>query len=94
MVEVSGSTVSIFLDDERIEARTGETVAGALLRHGITTFGSHPVEARNCAPYCMMGICHECAMEIDGQPNRQSCLTPVREGMKIVRPAGVERGDV
>lgn len=40
------------------------------------------------APYCMMGVCFDCLMEIDGTPNRQACLVPVREGMRI----NVQRG--
>ena len=31
----------------------------------------------------MMGVCFECLVEIDGVPNRQSCLIPVREGMTV-----------
>jgi predicted molibdopterin-dependent oxidoreductase YjgC len=30
-----------------------------------------------------MGVCFECLLEIDGVPNRQSCLVPVREGMRL-----------
>lgn len=33
----------------------------------------------------MMGTCFECLVEIDGEPNRQACLTLVREGMDIKR---------
>jgi NADH dehydrogenase/NADH:ubiquinone oxidoreductase subunit G len=31
----------------------------------------------------MMGACFECLVEIDGEPNRQACMTPVTEGMKV-----------
>jgi predicted molibdopterin-dependent oxidoreductase YjgC len=31
----------------------------------------------------MMGVCFECLMVIDGQPNTQSCMTPVAEGMEV-----------
>ncbi|WP_458527049.1 (2Fe-2S)-binding protein [Onishia taeanensis] len=37
------------------------------------------------APLCMMGVCHECLMTIDGAPNRQGCLVPVAEGMRLER---------
>jgi len=82
-------TVTIYLDDVAIEAFSGETLAGALLRHDIRLFSQHPVEDREAAPYCMMGICHECALEIDGQKNRQACLTPVRDGLRAVRATRV-----
>ena len=32
-----------------------------------------------------MGVCFECLLEIDGQPNQQSCLIPVKEGMRVRR---------
>jgi hypothetical protein len=47
-----------------------------------------PVSGSPRAPYCMMGVCFDCLMEIDGTPNRQGCLVPVREGMRI----DVQRG--
>jgi predicted molibdopterin-dependent oxidoreductase YjgC len=36
----------------------------------------------------MMGVCFECLVEIDGVPNRQGCMTPVREGMQVRRMNG------
>ena len=45
----------------------------------------HPLTGERRAPFCMMGTCFECLVEIDGQPNRQACLTIVREGMDIKR---------
>jgi NADH dehydrogenase/NADH:ubiquinone oxidoreductase subunit G len=36
----------------------------------------------------MMGVCFDCLVEVDGAPNRQACLTPVREGMVIRRQDG------
>lgn len=77
--------VTIYLNGAAIEAFAGETVAGTLLRHGIQPFSRHPVEDRQSSPFCMMGICHECSMEIDGQQDRQTCLVPVRDGLRIVR---------
>ena len=34
-------------------------------------------------PYCMMGVCFECLVEIDGMANRQACMTQVAQGMVI-----------
>jgi len=31
----------------------------------------------------MMGVCFECLVTIDGVGNRQGCLVPVREGMRV-----------
>ena len=35
------------------------------------------------APYCLMGICFECLVAIDGVGNRQACMVVVRDGMRI-----------
>ena len=36
----------------------------------------------------MMGACFDCLAEIDGIPNRQSCMVEVRHGMRIRRQIG------
>lgn len=45
------------------------------------------------APYCMIGICFDCLAEIDGMPNRQSCMVTVRPGMRIRRQLRERRVD-
>ena len=41
--------------------------------------------------YCMMGVCFECLVDIDGCPNTQACMVVVQEGMKIKRQVGLRR---
>jgi hypothetical protein len=64
------------------------SVAAALLAAGALRFRSTPVSGAPRAPYCMMGVCFECLVEIDGQGSVQSCLTPVAAGMRIARQQG------
>ncbi|WP_294624755.1 (2Fe-2S)-binding protein [uncultured Bilophila sp.] len=81
-------TVHITFDGQAMEVPAGISVAAAVLGHahaGHTC--EHPVDGSPRAPYCLMGVCFECLMEIDGEPNVQSCLVPVREGMDIKRQA-------
>ena len=40
------------------------------------------------APYCMMGVCFECLVTIDGVGNRQACLIPVSAGMRVETQSG------
>jgi predicted molibdopterin-dependent oxidoreductase YjgC len=75
-------------EDRTIVARTGDSVAAALLIAGEIALRASPVSGAQRAPYCMMGICFECLMEIDGVGNRQACLTPVAEGMQVRRQQG------
>lgn len=61
----------------------GDTVASALLGAGVRASRTHPVSGRERAPFCMMGTCFECLVEVDGVPNRQACQVRLQEGMSI-----------
>ena len=61
----------------------GRSVAAALLAAGVARFRATPVSGAPRAPFCMMGACFECLVEIDGVPSRQSCMVEVKAGMRI-----------
>jgi D-hydroxyproline dehydrogenase subunit gamma len=84
----AGDAVTIMLDDRPIPAVAGESVAASLLAAGIIEFRSSAVSGAPRAPYCMIGNCFECLLEIDGAPDRQACLVPVSEGMRVRRNRG------
>jgi len=71
-----------------IAARTGDSVAAALLMAGVGHFRTTPVSGTPRAPYCMMGICFDCLVEIDGVANQQACMVQVQDGMTIRRQQG------
>lgn len=77
--------VALTIAGKAVVARKGETVAAAALAAGVAPTRRAPASGAARAPYCMMGACFECLMTIDGRPNRQACMTPVRDGM-IVEP--------
>lgn len=66
----------------------GVSLASALLLSGVTHTRESAVSGRPGAPYCMMGVCFECLVEVDGQANCQACLLPVRAGMRVRRQRG------
>ncbi len=38
-------------------------------------------------PFCNMGVCFDCMVEVEDAPSRvRACLTPVRAGMRVVVP--------
>jgi len=80
--------VTIFYEDEPMQARQGDTVAAALLARDQMIFRVTPVTGAPRGPFCMMGVCFDCLVEIDGATNRQACMTPVVEGMRIKRQNG------
>jgi predicted molibdopterin-dependent oxidoreductase YjgC len=81
-----GRHVTVELDGAPIAARECDTVASFLLR--VADPGSYRRSSASGAPrapLCMMGVCFECLVEIDGQTNQQGCLVRVRDGMRIRR---------
>lgn len=80
-------------DGRSLHARHGDTVAAALLANGIVASRETPVSGSQRGPYCLMGVCFECLVVIDGVGNRQGCLTPVREGMVIETQHGARNID-
>lgn len=80
--------VTIYLDGLPIEACAGESVAAALLAHGVSHTRTTPVSGSPRAPFCLMGVCYECLVIIDGQPNMRACRELVHAGMKVERQSG------
>jgi predicted molibdopterin-dependent oxidoreductase YjgC len=75
--------VSITVNDQPFSVPQYMTVAAALLSLGITQVRETPVSNAPRAPFCMMGSCFECLVEIDGVPNQQACMAQVQQGMTI-----------
>jgi len=77
------ASVQITVQNETHSVPAHLSVAAALLLCGYPHCRNTPVSGAQRAPYCMMGVCFDCLVEIDGVPNQQACLTPVREGMSV-----------
>lgn len=84
-------TVRFSFNDMQFQAPVGSNLAAALLAAGVRRFRRTPVNGSPRAPYCMMGVCFECLVEIDGTPNCQSCLESVRDGMVVRSQEGVRK---
>ena len=75
-------------EGESFEARAGDSVAAALLANGVLVFRTTPVTGASRGPWCLIGNCHDCLVEVDGEPNRQACMTEIRAGMRVRRQRG------
>ena len=80
--------LTISFDGRPVEACEGDSVAAALLAAGIVATRQTPVGGAGRGPFCMMGACFDCLMEIDGVPNRQACMVEARDGMVVRAMAG------
>ncbi|MES2561455.1 MAG: (2Fe-2S)-binding protein [Pseudomonadota bacterium] len=86
--DTSDGGVNLIVDGKRCAAHTHDTVAAVLLQSDLGYCRTTPVSGTPRAPYCMMGVCFDCLVTIDGIGNRQACMVRVREGMHIERQHG------
>lgn len=76
------------LDGLPAQGFAGDTVAAALLALGREACRQTAISGSPRGPYCMMGVCFDCLVVIDGVGNRQGCLTRLREGMVVETQVG------
>ena len=74
---------SVTVDSEPAKAHPGETVATVLLAIGRQTLRHTDHLHAPRGLFCGMGVCFDCLVTVDGQPNVRACMTPVRAGMTI-----------
>jgi len=82
---ITGETVTITFEGEKRVVPAGVTVAAALLGHDENHFCKSAADREDRGPYCLMGVCFECLVEINGIRNRQACLEPIVDGMNVKR---------
>ena len=81
--------VVIYYEGEPVKAREGECVASALVAHGVKVFRETAKRGEGRGYFCGIGRCTDCVMIVDGVPNVRTCITAVREGMRIKRQVGL-----
>ena len=83
-LEINSDTwITIYVEGQAIKAAPDDTVAAAILSAGLLPSRTTPVSNSSRAPYCLMGVCFECLVTIDGIENSQACMTQVKEGMQV-----------
>jgi D-hydroxyproline dehydrogenase subunit gamma len=86
--ESPAATIAVEVEGRIVLVPAGASAAAAVLIAGLPSIRETPVGASGRGPYCMMGICFDCLAEIDGTPNRQSCMVAAQPGMRIRRQRG------
>ena len=65
-------------DGKEIEFCDGQTIGAALVHAGIVSWRRTREHDRPRGLFCGIGICFDCLLEIDGQPNVRACLAPAQ----------------
>ena len=88
-VPQKGKTVRFTMDGKVIEGYEGEPIAAALKAAGLMVHRYTQKEHRPRGIFCAIGRCTDCVMIVDGVPNIRTCITPLRDGMKVQTQYGV-----
>lgn len=88
-VQEKGRTVSFTYNGEELTGCEGEPIASALKAAGVMVHRYTKKEHQPRGIFCAIGRCTDCVMVVDGQPNVRTCVTPLKEGMKIQTQYGV-----
>ena len=75
-------SVEFSFDGKSYAGHKGETVAAALLRQGILQLRDAPNSTTPRGMFCVMGICQECVVEINGK-RKEACRTAIAPGLVI-----------
>jgi sarcosine oxidase subunit alpha len=75
--------LKFYFQNEAVEAKSGDTIAAALYRDGQRIFSRSFKYHRPRGLLCVFGKCPNCLMNVDGIPNVRTCITPVRDEMKV-----------
>ena len=80
--------VHFSFDGVPLQAERGDTLAVALLAAGVNHVRRTAISGAARGPYCLMGVCFECLVMVDGIQNRQACLIEVDDEMEVLSQQG------
>ena len=84
-----GRLVSFYHDGKELKGYEGEPIAAALKAAGVMSHRYTSKEHKPRGIFCAIGRCTDCVMVVDGKPNVRTCVTPLREGMRVQTQFGV-----
>ena len=61
----------------------GQSLAAALTAAGITALRQTRRDGPGRGLFCGMGVCQDCLVVVDGEPNQRACMTKARHGQTV-----------
>lgn len=84
LLGINSDTVDIDFHGRTFKARRGESLLAALIASG--EYRLRETKAGQYrGPFCGMGVCQECLVEVDGTPSLRACMTRVEQPMTVRR---------
>lgn len=80
-----GEPFQIQVNGNGVTAYPGETIATVMLAEGWQMFRHTALSGEPRGPFCGMGLCFDCLVTVNGQPNVRACVTMARPGDNVER---------
>jgi predicted molibdopterin-dependent oxidoreductase YjgC len=87
-----GKEIEFIFNGESVTGFEGDTIASALHALGVKVLGESLFKHRPRGFYCAIGNCSSCLMKVDGKSNVKTCITELKEGMRVETQKG--KGDL
>ena len=84
-----GRLVKFEYDGKVLEGYEGEPIAMALKANDIEIHRYTTKLHKPRGIFCSIGRCTDCVMVVDGVPNVRTCMTALKEGMRVQTQYGV-----
>ena len=78
-----GRLVKFECDGKTMEGFEGEPIAVALRVNDVMVHRYTPKRSEPRGVFCAIGRCTDCVITVDGKPNVRTCVSPLKEGMKV-----------
>jgi predicted molibdopterin-dependent oxidoreductase YjgC len=74
--------VPFTIDGVSVSGREGDSLLSAILANR-PDLGCLPPDRRSRAGFCLIGVCQDCWVRLDGGPRVRACTTPLEPGMAV-----------
>jgi predicted molibdopterin-dependent oxidoreductase YjgC len=81
-------------DSRTIDAEAGQSIGAALIANGHRSWRRTRIGDAPRGLFCGIGVCFDCLVTVNGQPNRRACLVEATAGDQVETQEGAGRGDL
>lgn len=78
----------VTVDGRAVTVPDGVTIAAALMSRGEKSWRTTRIADRPRGLFCGMGVCFDCLVTLNGEPNVRACITIVEAGDAIESQRG------
>ena len=87
------SEVEFAFDDSPYRAREGQSIAAALIEHGIVAWRRTRIGDEPRGLFCGIGVCFDCLITLNGESNVRACMTRIEAGDDVRSQEGTGYGE-